>query len=326
LQSDFIIDDPLKPDEARSDVKRARANAWFDQTVSSRLNDKKVGAMVIIMQWLHQNDLVGHALEKGDWETLVLPAIAEHEQTYEFENVFGRHRKTRYPGDVLHPAREPQEILNQLKVTLGEYNFAGQYQQAPAPMGGGIFKRDWIEYYEPHDKPGKFQQVIQSWDTANKETELADYSVCTTWGIQGSNRYLLDVTRAKMDFPTLKRAVVEQIQKHRPQLVLIEDKASGTQLIQELRSQGHSIVKEVKPQGDKFMRARAQTASFEGGFVKLPRQAIWLDAYVQELLTFPRGRYDDQVDSTVQALAWCAVHGVEPGLLAYYRQMVEGRG
>ena len=324
----IIIDDPLKPDEALSDAERTRANEWFEHTVSSRLNDKKAGAMVIIMQRLHERDLVGHVLAKGDWETLVLPAIAEHEQTYEYDNVFGHHSKTRYPGDVLHPEREPLEILNQLKVTLGEYNFAGQYQHAPAPMGGGIFKLDWIQYFEPQDKPNKFQQVVQSWDTANKETELADYSVCTTWGIQGSDRYLLDVIRAKMDFPTLKKAVVEQIQKHRPQLVLIEDKASGTQLIQELRSMGHSIVKEFKPQGDKFMRARAQTASFEGGFVKLPRQAIWLDAYVQELLTFPRGRYDDQVDSTVQALAWCAVHGGEPGLLAYYRQVVEemGRG
>ena len=211
-----IIDDPLKPDEALSEVECARANDWFDHTLSRRLNDKKDGAMVIIMQRLHQHDLVGHVLEKGDWQTLVLPAIAEHEQAYEYDNVFGWHRKTPYPGDALHLERELQEILNQLKVTLGEYNFAGQYQQAPAPMGGGIFKRDWIEYHEPHDKPNKFQQVIQSWDTANKATELADYSVCTTWGIQGTSRYLLDVTPAKMDFSTLKKAVVEQIHRHRP--------------------------------------------------------------------------------------------------------------
>ena len=101
----IIIDDPLKPDEALSDAERTRANEWFDHTVSSRLNDKKVGAMVIIMQRLHQNDLVGHVLEKGDWETLVLPAIAEHEQTYEYENVFGHHRKTRHDaqnGDQRH--------------------------------------------------------------------------------------------------------------------------------------------------------------------------------------------------------------------------------
>jgi len=321
----IIIDDPIKPGGAMSDAERSSANGWFDHTVSSRLNDKKTGAIVIIMQRLHQDDLVGHVLEQGPWDTLVLPAVAEAPQVFEYSNIFGQHRKERNVGDVLQAERESLEILAQLKATLTEYHYAGQYQQAPAPSGGAIFKRDWIQYYEPHEKPQKFQQVLQSWDTANKETELADYSVCTTWGLQGSTRYLLDVTRSKMDFPDLKKAVVAQINKHKPQLVLIEDKASGTQLIQELRSLGHSIVKEVKPQGDKIMRARAQTAGFEGGFVKLPRQASWLDAYEHELLTFPRANYDDQVDSTVQALAWCALHGVEPGIITYYRQLAEER-
>jgi len=113
--------------------------------------------------------------------------------------------------------------------------------------------------------------------------------------------------------------VIDQIQCFKPQVVLIEDKASGIQLIQELRSMGHSIITAYKPEGDKLMRAHAQTGAFEGGFVRLPKQADWLDAYVLELTTFPRGRFDDQVDSTAQALAWLTINGREPGLIQYAR-------
>ena len=126
-----------------------------------------------------------------------------------------------------------------------------------------------------------------------------------------------------MEFPQLYAAVIAQIQKHKPNVVLIEDKASGIQLIQELRAKGHYMVKAYKPQGDKFMRANAQTAAFQGGFVKLPASAPWLDAYVLELTTFPRAKYDDQVDSTSQALEWLATVGREPGLLVYYRDRYE---
>ena len=318
----IIIDDPLKPDGAMSDAERQSANEWFDHTVMSRLNDKKTGAVVIIMQRLHQDDVVGHVLEQGGWEVLSLPAIAEAEEHFVFKSIFGEQEVIRQVGDLLHPAREPLEVLEKLRATLGEYHFAGQYQQSPAPRGGGIFKTGWLQYYAPHERPESFDQILQSWDTANKETELSDFSVCTTWGIKGNNRYLLHVLRERMDYPKLKRAVIEQIKIFKPELVLIEDKASGVQLIQELRAMEFYMVKEYKPQGDKFMRAMAQTAAFEGGFVKLPQQADWLDAYVLELTTFPKGKFDDQVDSTAQALGWIAVNGVDPGILVYYERLV----
>ena len=319
----IIIDDPLKPDGALSDAERQAANGWFDHTVSSRLNDKNTGAIIIIMQRLHQDDLVGHVQEKEHWEVVSLPAIAETRQRFEFDTLAGRRVVVRRVGDVLHPAREPRAVLESLRTILGEYNFAGQYQQAPAPLGGGIFKAEWIRYYEDRDRPAHFDQIIQSWDTASKETELADYSVCTTWGRKGKETYLLHVLRERMTFPNLKRAVIDQIHRFKPAIVLIEDKASGIQLIQELRAMGHSIVKECKPTGDKVMRALAQTASFEGGFVRLPKQAAWLEAYVLELTTFPRGKYDDQVDSTSQALGWIATSCETTGMLEYYRLLVE---
>ena len=319
----IVIDDPLKPDQALSDVERQNVNNWFDNTLMSRLNDKEKGAIVIIMQRLHLDDLVGHVVEQGGWEVVSLPAIAEKEEIFVYESAMGRKTVVRHVGDLLHPARESRETLQVLQAVLGEYNFSGQYQQSPVPLGGGLVKFDWIRYYEPYDVPEKFDQILQSWDTANKETELSDFSVGTTWGIKGEVRYLLYVLRQRMNFPDLKRAVLELIREYRPDVVLIEDKASGTQLIQELRNAGISSIKEVKPESNKVMRMNAQTGAFEGGFVRLPRKAPWLDAYLSELTTFPKGRYDDQVDSTAQALAWITMNGLEPGIIAYYRQLVE---
>lgn len=150
---------------------------------------------------------------------------------------------------------------------------------------------------------------------------MSDFSVCITVGVKGNYRYVLNILRKRMEFPALKRAVVEQNNLFKPNIILIEDKASGTQLIQELRVQGLSKVKACKTVGDKVMRANAQTAAFEGGFVKFPQQAPWLDIYLTELTTFPRAKYDDQVDATSQVLGWLAENGTTPGLLMYYRHL-----
>src|SRR5262249_38119697 len=144
-----------------------------------------------------------------------------------------------------------------------------------------------------------------SWDTANKDTELSDYSVCTTWGLKGECLYLLDVHRHKLDFPSLKQAVRELARLHKARVVLVEDKASGTSLIQELRREQFSIIQAAPAiDGDKVMRLRAQTAKIANGFVLFPKEAHWLNTYLAELISFPNSKYDDQVDSTVYALAW----------------------
>jgi len=171
-------------------------------------------------------------------------------------------------------------------------------------LGGGLVKREWFQIYEPGNLPARFNRVVQSWDTANKATELSDFSVCTTWGIIGKNAYLLHVLRRRMDYPDLKRAVREHQDLHRAGVVLIEDKASGTQLIQELVREGLHAVQRYRPELDKIMRLHAQTAMIENGFVHVPRTAPWLDDYLHELTTFPRARHDDQTDSTAQFLDW----------------------
>jgi hypothetical protein len=178
----IILDDPQKPDEALSDTQRKNANDWFDHTLYSRLNDKKTGCIILIMQRLHEDDLVGHVLSmKEPWSLIRFPAIAEEDETHLVQTPYGTRRFARRAGEALHAGREPLELLNRIRETVGEYNFAAQYQQTPSPLGGGLVKGEWFRTYT-NDLPSKFEMVFQSWDTANKPSELSDYSAGTTWG------------------------------------------------------------------------------------------------------------------------------------------------
>ena len=319
----IIIDDPLKPDEAVSEVQRQKVNEWYDNTLYSRLNDKQHGRIILIMQRLHEDDLVGHVLNQEGWEVVSFPAIAEKDEEYAVDTVFGAFRHRRRAGDLLHPERESRETLERIRRTIAEYNFAGQYQQAPAPLGGGIVKESHFKRYDPEDLPDSWDQVIQSWDTANKATELSDYSVCTTWGIKQERIYLRHVLRKRMGYPDLKRAVRDQWNAFAPGVILIEDRASGTQLIQELLEEGVHPVTRYNPEHDKVMRMHAQTAVIENGFVYLPKAAHWLPEYLHELAMFPNGKFDDQIDSTSQALSWTKRRPAGWGLIEYYRREIE---
>ncbi len=301
----IILDDPLKPDDALSETRRTAVNEWYDNTLLSRLNSKENGIIIIVMQRLHQNDLVGHVGEQGIWDTLCFPAIAEQDETYTIKNVFGETQFERKAGEALQPDRESISALKATRAAMGDYHFAGQYQQNPVPAGGIIVKAEWIKYYDPERLPSSFSFMLQSWDTANKSGELNDFSVCTTWGVYDRHYYLLNVFRKRVNFPDLKRAVKEQARRHEVSIVLIEDKASGTQLIQDLRTEGMFGIRpyDPPPGSDKTLRLYAQTAEFESGRVLLPRSASWLDEYTRELTSFPGGKFDDQVDSTTQALA-----------------------
>ena len=321
----IIIDDPLKPDQALSENQRKHVNDWYDHSLYNRLNSKETGCIILIMQRLHQDDLVGHVLEKENWDVVSFPAIAEQVEEHLVETPFGNYRKTRPIGEILHPERESYDTLQRIRATMGEYNFAGQYQQSPAPLGGGLIKSDWFKTYEPNKLPAKFDQVVQSWDTANKPSELSDYSVCTTWGIKDKNIYLLHVLRKRLDYPSLKREVRAQRDIHNAAVVLIEDRASGTQLIQEFRSEGLYQVTPYSPDGDKVMRLNSQAAMIENGFVHLPSEAHWLTDYLHELTTFPTAKYDDQADSTSQALSWIKLNGAEPAAIRFLRLERERR-
>jgi predicted phage terminase large subunit-like protein len=289
----IIIDDPLKPDEALSETQRNAVNEWYDHTLYSRLNDKRQGVIIIIMQRLHEDDLVGHVLEQEHWDHVRLPAIAEEEEVHLIESPFHTRTVYRHIGEPLHAEREPLAVLQHLRRTIGQYNFAGQYQQQPAPRDGGLIKKEWFKTYVPGEQPSKFEIVFQSWDTANKNTELSDYSVCTTWGLKRKKLYLLHVYRKRLEFPELKRAIVSWASHFHASNILIEDKASGTALIQDLIRDGVSGVTRYEPTMEKIMRLHSVSSTIENGFVYLPEQADWLAEYLHELTTFPSTKHDD---------------------------------
>ena len=184
-----------------------------------------------------------------------------------------------------------------------------------------MVKLVWFKTYTPAELPSKFEQIFQSWDTANKPTELSDFSVCTTWGILDKHVYLLDVYRKRLSYPELKSAVKEQAARYNPRTILIEDKASGTQLIQELVAEGVHTVQPYGPTVDKITRMNTVTSTIENGFVHIPEKAPWLGEFVHELTTFPKGKYYDQADSTSQALDFLKQQSAPRyGVLEFFKQ------
>jgi predicted phage terminase large subunit-like protein len=171
--------------------------------------------------------------------------------------------------------------------------------------------------------PERFDRIVQSWDTANKATELSDYSVCTTWGVKAKNLFLIGLFRRRLEYPELKRAVGEQRRLFDANVVLIEDKASGTRLIQDLIADGCHGVTRYQPTGDKIMRMNSQTAAIENGFVHIPERAPWLAEYLHELTVFPNGKHDDQADSTAQFLDWFKTPFPGQGIYELYRREYE---
>ena len=308
----IIIDDPLKPLDALSEPKRNAANDWFLNTVLSRLDDKRTGAIVIVMQRVHLDDLTGFVLgQSDDWTVLSLPAIAE---TYETIQLSAFEDRLRQPGEVLAPEREPKKVLEQLRRQLGSDLFSAQYQQAPVPPGGAMIKRQWLRRYT--EFPASHDAfIMQSWDTASKGGPDNDWSVCTTWLLTNDCQwYLLDVWRGRVDYPALKAKVEEIAARWQANQVLVEEAGTAIGLIEELRFRVPGITG-VTPDRDKETRMSIASAIFEAGQVHLPEDASWLAELEAELFSFPGSRHDDQVDSISQALN----HGKSSSLWEWVR-------
>jgi predicted phage terminase large subunit-like protein len=294
--------------------------------MSSRLNNKQTGAMVIIMQRLHERDLAGHVLERGGYEHVCLPTRFEPERRcVTILDVDPRQQ----PGRLLFPGLFPAEVVDEIEnKELGPSEFAGQHQQRPSPEGGGILKKHWWRYWQP--KGSKLSPVVvrkadgesapieavelpdfdsldiilQSWDCSFKDVASSDFVVGLVVGKKGPNKYVLDRVRDRMDCPTTIAAVQKLSEKWpRAMLKLIEDKANGTAVIQMLRTKLPGL-KAVEPEGGKVNRAYAVSPQVETGNVYLPHplHANWVDSLIEEYAAFPNGAYDDQVDALTQAL------------------------
>jgi predicted phage terminase large subunit-like protein len=220
---------------------------------------------------------------------LRLPAIAERDEEFRKE------------GEALWEEGFPLPNLERIKAQIGTAAFAALYGQLPSVAEGAIFGRS---LWRPYDQIPRFIRIVQSWDTAFKTGSENDYSVCTTWGVTASGFFLIDLWRGRVPFPDLKRQVAALAQRFRPHAILVEDRASGQSLVQELKVGSTLPIIPVKVDSDKITRAQAVTPLVEAGRVFIPDRAAWLEVFLNEMAAFPVGRHDDVVDSVVQALAY----------------------
>ena len=201
--------------------------------------------------------------------------------------------------------RKPLAALMAVKQSVGSINFEAQYQQNPVPAEGNMIRAEWLGSYDMLPRRG--DEIVQSWDTASKEGVHNDWSVCITAIVVHQAVYVIDVVRKKAEFPDLKKLAISNALTHRATVLLVEDQASGTQLLQTLRSEGPVGVPlpiACRPESDKKSRVAGISAMIEAGQLRLPAEAPWLAEFKHELLAFPNGRFDDQVDALSQLLTW----------------------
>lgn len=301
------VDDPLQVMDAHSDSKLDEAITWWDKAMSSRLNDLAKGALLIIMQRLHERDLSGHVIAKNaGYQHLCLPSEfdpARRSRTVTLSGKVWTDPRTK-PGELLFPALFPQEVLEQAKRDLGTWAYAGQHQQNPQPAGGGIFKREWFRFYRKRELPPVFNETIQSWDMSFKDKKDSDFVVGGTWSRLGANCYLRRERRGRMGFPETKRAVKEEAKAFpEASLKLVEDKANGPAIISELRDTIEGLVGASDP-GGVLAQAWAVSPMVEAGQVWIPHPEEWpeVEEWLAEMCGYPKATYDDRVASATQAL------------------------
>ena len=285
--------------EIHSDQIRASTIQWFNEVVSTRRNSEK-SSRVVVMQRGHAKDLSGVLIERGGWEHVNLPMECERKTVIRFP--ISLREVIREEGSLLWPELFPKSRVDSLKKDLGVYGTAAQFQQTPAPSGGGIVKAEWWKWFTPA-RTDKWDFVLQSWDTAFKTGEENDYSVCTTWGTRADGYYCLHMYRARVEFPELKLQARMLYDRFRPNQVIVEDKASGQSLIQEFQRDTRLPILPVKVDRDKVTRCHAVSPLIQAGRVFLPQGAEWVQEFVSEFTLFPVGEHDDICDSAGQAIA-----------------------
>ena len=297
---DFIVcDDPHKVGDVPSERIREQVVNWWNEEMSTRGNDPKRVAKVIVAQRVHENDLCGYVLQQGGYEHLCLAAEFDGHRS---KTALGWKDPRKNEGDLLWSDRFGRDELDELKKRLGAYAAAAQLQQRPAPAGGGLFREDWWQFWD--EFPASMDEIIQSWDMAFKGTKKGSFVVCQVWGRVGADFYLLDQLRKRMTFPQTISAFKEMYARWpMTQAILVEDKANGPAIIDTLKGSIPGIIP-VQPDGSKIARASAISALIEAGDVKIPnpKHYPWVVDFLRECGSFPVGPNDDQVDAMSQAL------------------------
>ena len=301
----IVIDDPHNVREAESSTVREGVLEWWDQAMQSRLNDPKTGAFIIIMQRVHETDLTGHILrnEYNDWDHLCLPARYEVGHPTHTKSTLNFTDPRTKDGELLWPDRVDEKTLSKLENSLGTYASAGQLQQRPMPKGGAILRAEWWVPWE-HDTLPDIEYIIQSWDTAFSTKEKSSYSARTTWGVFRKNGQMnaivLDMWYDRVTYPELRKIAQEAYEDYEPDAVMIEKKASGQSLLQDLRMAGIPVIP-YSPDRDKEARAHAASALLEDGRIYFPFDKKWSKNLIDICAAFPAGENDDIVDTCTQA-------------------------
>ena len=316
----IVVDDPHTPLQAESDALRQRVIEYFLGTVVTRLDDKRRGAIVVIMQRLHAADLTATCLDLG-YEHLCLPAIAETRTTITFPR--SKRVVTRAAGDPLCPAREGLAELALRQRELGSIGFANQYQQRPTPRSGGVFKHTWWQTYGP--LPTDVEEWIQSWDLSVKGGPGHDYVVGLVAARRGADIFLVDRVKAQLSMPETLVAIRRACRQYPlARTILIEDSANGPAVIDTLKHEIPGIIA-VTPQGDKMQRAAACAPRVEAGNVFVPRRTApdgrripgreWVDDFIEQLAVFPKGAHDDDVDAFCQLVLRWRQRRISPAMM-----------
>lgn len=331
----IILDDPHNVKEQESEAIRSETVRWFRESMSNRLNNISKGAIIVIMQRVHEADVSGEILTVGmGYEHLMIPMEWDGRR---YTTSIGWTDPRTEDDDLAWPERFPPDSVDQLKIDLGPYGYPSQYQQVPAPRGGGYLKREWWTAWDEDAakehgvKPDHFpgcDYVIASLDTAYTEKQENDYSAMTVWGIWRDRRgqsklMLLHAWKERLTLPDLVRKAIEECRKYKVHRLLIEAKASGISAAQEIRrmlaeenranrlSKGFDFgVELINPKGaDKVARLVSVTNLFVDGLIYAPGYKDgswreWVEMVISECAIFPRGAHDDLVDSLTQALRY----------------------
>lgn len=307
------VDDAHNVKEAPSAAKRQQAILWWTQAMSTRLNNPKEDSRVIVMQRVHMDDLAGYILENTpeNWEYLILPN--EFDPKRQHSTAIGWRDPRTKKGELLFPERFGPEETRAMKKELGPTAYNAQYQQEPSDPEGSLFLRRWWRFYtnaDLHRGPKGnliFDEVVQSWDMAFKDTDTSAFVVGQVWGRRGANKFLLDQVRDRYSFTATVDAVRNLTAKWpMTNAVYVEDKANGTAVIDSLRNEIAGIIA-VNPEGGKVARAHAIQPQMQAGNVYLPSPANcpWVNDYIEEFSNATPeggGKFWDQIDATTQAL------------------------
>lgn len=308
----LIVDDPHKPIEINSKAAIQEVTDWWTGTMTSRRNSSD-SRRIVMHQRLAENDLIGYIREESDdagWEIVSLPM--EYEPTT-YVSLLGWSDPRKEEGELLWPERFPKSTVNKMKSSLGSFGYSAQYQQRPVAKEGGLIKKDWIKFYNvPFNSftARDFDILISSWDLSFSDE--GDYTVGQVWGKKGPDKFLVDEVRGKWTF-TEQLHQITALKNKWPTMrsILVENKANGAAVIDVLRKRLPGLIP-INPKeiggGDKEVRLSACALDFESGNVYIPSNniSVWTKDWVNELTTFPKGKYDDRVDTTSQALNWIA--------------------